>query len=207
MGKVFITGFEPFDGDRQNSSLELIQKLSGEKLAGACIVTKALPCVFGEALDVLLQEINHVQPNVVICLGQLKGAAEITIERVALNLIDARIPDNKGNQPIDVPVIKRGPVAYWSSLPVKAITNELQRNRIPAKVSQSAGTYVCNSVFYGLMHTLITQNRSIRAGFIHLPALPEQVVGSGLPSMHLDLLVKAMRIVIQTVLSHGEDDQ
>lgn len=201
MGKVLVTGFEPFDGDRKNSSLEVIHQLCREKIDGVCLITKQLPCVFGEALADLLQAVDLVQPMAVICLGQLKGAATIKIERVALNLIDARIPDNKGNQPIDVPVIEQGPVAHWSTLPVKAITNELQQHGIPAKVSQSAGTYVCNAVFYGLMHWLTTQKRSIKAGFIHLPALPEQVIGTGHPSMHLDLLVKAMRIVIRTVLA------
>lgn len=201
MRKVLITGFEPFGGDHQNSSLELIRRLHGETVKSATIVTKLLPCVFGEAVDTLLTEIDRIHPESVICLGQSKGATEIALERVALNLIDAQIPDNQGNQPVDVPVLEQGPVAYWSTLPVRAIVKELKQHGIPAKLSQSAGTYVCNSVFYGLMHSVMSRKRPIPAGFIHLPALPEQVIGTGQPSMHLDLLVKALQLIVQTIFS------
>lgn len=201
MGNILVTGFEPFDGDSKNSSLELIQKLDGKKIVGTRVMIKQLPCVFGAALDVLLKAVNNVQPRAVVCLGQLRGSAVINVERVALNLIDARIPDNKGKRPIDVPVIEQGPVAYWSTLPLKAITKELKQNGIPVKISNTAGTYVCNSVFYGLMHSLAVQQRVLPAGFIHVPALPEQVVGTGQPSMHLDMLVEAMQIVLRTILT------
>lgn len=206
MKNVLITGFEPFAGDNRNPSLEVIRALHGEIIDHARVITKELPCVFDESLRVLLQEVERVNPNIVINLGQEKGRSEIAVERVALNLIDARIPDNKGNQPIDVPVIPDGPVAFWSTLPVKAIVQTLQQNGIPATVSQSAGTYVCNYVFYGLMHSIHNRKSSIQAGFIHVPALPEQVVGTKQPSMHIDLMIQAIRLAVQTTLSYASEN-
>lgn len=207
MHKVLITGFEPFDGDGKNPSLEIIRTLHGESIDRARVVTKELPCIFEDSLRVLLQEVEKTNPNLVICLGQSKGRTEIAVERVALNIVDAPIPDNKGKQPIDVPVIQEGPVALWSTLPIKAIVSTLHQNGIPATVSQTAGTYICNYVFYGLMYAFFKRKSRTRAGFIHVPALPEQVVGTPYPSMHLDVMVEAIRLIIQTTLTHKKDIQ
>lgn len=162
MNKVLVTGIEPFDGDAVNPSWQVAQALAGEQIAGAEIAVLELPCVLGQANLQLIAAIEALQPLAVICLGLAGGRAEISLERVAINLIDARIPDNAGKQPIDVPVVAGGPVGYFSTLPVKAAVQQLRRQGIPAGVSYTAGTYNCNHIFYGLRHYLETQHAKVR---------------------------------------------
>ncbi len=166
--QVLVTGFEPFDGELTNPSGEIAQRLHGTRIAGRQVTGIVLPCVFGVSIRQLQHAIRTTNPVLVICLGLAAGRTQITPERVAINVDDARLPDNAGHQPIDVPVVKNGPAAYWSTLPIKAIVAELTAEKIPAAVSQSAGTYVCNHVFYGLMHAL-RRHRAVRGGFIHVP--------------------------------------
>ena len=154
MKTVLLTGFEPFGGDSLNPSEEILRQLHGTTITRHQVVGGLLPCVFGAAIKELKHLIKLHEPVLVVAIGQAGGRAEITPERVAINIDDARIADNAGQQPVDRPIAKDGPAAYWSTLPIKAIVHALQKCHIPAAVSQTAGTFVCNHVFYGLMHAL-----------------------------------------------------
>ena len=187
---ILITGFEPFGGEMRNPSKEIARALDGRVIADCRVAGVVLPCVFREALAELSRQLRVRRPVRVICLGQAGGRAEITPERVAINIDDARIADNAGAQPVDLPVVRGGPVAYWSTLPVKAIVVALQQRDIPAAVSQTAGTFVCNHVFFGLMHAL-RRRRGVRGGFIHVPWLPEQAK-PGQPSLPLATMIDAI---------------
>ncbi len=173
MAGVLITGFEPFGGETVNPSWEVVKQLDGMIIRGQQVVAKQLPCVFGEALTVLKAALETYQPRLTIAVGQAGGRVDITVERVAINVDDARIPDNKGQQPIDEPIVANGPAACFSTLPIKAIVSALRQQGIPASVSQTAGTFVCNHVMYGLLHQL-QGKRGQKGGFIHIPYLPEQ---------------------------------
>lgn len=200
--KVLLTGFEPFGGEAINPSGEIARQLHGTVIAGHRVVGALLPCVFGAAITELKRQLRATKPALVLCTGQAGGRAEITPERVALNVDDARIADNAGCQPIDRPIAKRGPAAYWSTLPIKAIVAALRRRGIPASVSQTAGTFVCNHVFYGLMHELRAQGKR-RGGFIHLPFLPEQAKDQ--PSLPLETMTAAIGVAIETALKVRRD--
>lgn len=200
---ILLTGFEPFDGATVNPSAEIVRRLHGRKSGGNPIAGVVLPCRFREATAVLDREIRRLDPALVICLGQAGGRAEITPERIAINVDDARIPDNAGRQPVDRPIVQRGPAAYWSTLPIKAIVAALRARDIPAAVSQTAGTFVCNHVFYGLMHAL-RRRRGVRGGFVHLPWLPEQA-GAGQPSLPLDVMLRAVEEMLRVTLRRKRD--
>ncbi|GER67749.1 pyrrolidone-carboxylate peptidase [Weizmannia acidilactici] len=193
--KVLLTGFEPFGGDKLNPALEAIKQLDGRNIEGIRIVTQQVPTVFYESIRTVTEAIDRHQPDVVICVGQAGGRAQITPERVAINIDDARIPDNKQQQPVDVPIEADGPAAYWSTLPIKMIVSRLREAGIPSAVSNSAGTFVCNHLFYGVLHYLEKNKKKVRAGFIHIPYIPEQTTENGDPSMALDTIVKALEIV------------
>lgn len=173
---ILLTGFEPFGGDSLNPSWEVAQALNGALVAGARVVSVCLPCRFGESLVVLRRALRVHRPVLVLCLGLAASRAELSLERVAINVDDARIPDNAGQQPIDRPVVAGAPAACFCRLPIKAIVQGLQALGLPAGVSQSAGTFVCNHVFFGLMHALRRRGQ-VRAGFMHLPLLPEMLAG------------------------------
>jgi pyroglutamyl-peptidase len=200
---VLLTGFEPFDGATVNPSAEIVRRMHGRKLGRHAIAGIVLPCRFGEAMTVLKREIRRLDPALVVCLGQAGGRAEITPERIAINVDDARIPDNAGKQPVDRPIVQHGPAAYWSTLPIKAIVAALQARNIPAAVSQTAGTFVCNHVFYGLMHAL-RRRRGVRGGFVHLPWLPEQA-GPGQPSLALEVMLRAIEVTLRVALRRKQD--
>ncbi|WP_206919049.1 pyroglutamyl-peptidase I [Alicyclobacillus suci] len=199
--RVLVTGFDPFGGEQVNPALEAIKRLTGrvieDELGTIHIIPVEIPTVFGASIASLRQAMAANRPDIVICVGQAGGRHHITPERVAINVDDARIPDNAGNQPIDESIVADGPAAYWTGLPIKAIVRALQDAGIPASVSNTAGTYVCNHLFYGLMHLLNTEYPGIRGGFIHIPFLPEQVVDKEAPSMSLDAIVRAIEIAVQ----------
>ncbi|KMW73177.1 pyrrolidone-carboxylate peptidase [Photorhabdus luminescens subsp. luminescens] len=206
MKTVLITAFEPFDGEAINPSWESVRQLQNQQLSGAHIETRQLPCVFNTSLTNLYAAIDEIQPELVIAVGQAGGRSDITVERIAININDARIPDNQGNQPIDTPIVTTGPAAYFSTLPIKAIVSGLQAAGIPASISQSAGTYVCNHVMYGLLHHLALTYPNVRGGFIHIPYLPEQAVKHpGTPSMALETITTALKIAIKQALENRED--
>lgn len=203
MAGVLITGFEPFGGETVNPSWEVVKQLDGMIIRGQQVVAKQLPCVFGEALTVLKAALETYQPRLTIAVGQAGGRVDITVERVAINVDDARIPDNKGQQPIDEPIVANGPAACFSTLPIKAIVSALRQQGIPASVSQTAGTFVCNHVMYGLLH-----RGGPRAGFIHLPFLPEQAIRHpGAFSLKLDDCVAALRLAVELSLTRGKDEK
>jgi pyroglutamyl-peptidase len=203
MRNVLLTGFEPFDGQAINPSEELAREINEATIARHKVVGALLPCVFGAALKELKHQIKLHEPVVVICLGQAGGRAAVTPERVAINLDDARIPDNAGQQPIDKPVVKDGPAAYFSTLPIKAIVHELRKRDIPAEVSASAGSFVCNHVFYGLMHELASHRPGVRGGFIHVPCLPEQTTAG--PSLGFERMTEAVRVAIAASVEYRRD--
>jgi pyroglutamyl-peptidase len=203
---ILITGFEPFGGETENPSWEAVRRLEGEKIDGHKLVPRLMPCVFGKAIARLEEEIEAVDPSIVICVGQAGGRAEISLERVAINLEDARIPDNSGAQPLDRPVIEDGPAAYFSGLPVKAILRDLIEADIPAALSQTAGTFVCNHIFYGACHATQKRRRKIRAGFIHIPFSPAQAARNpGSPSLAIPIVVEALRIAAASTLRNKVD--
>ena len=203
MKNVLLTGFEPFGGESVNPSWELARALNGEVIAGLRVVSVQLPCVFGEALSRLDEALARVKPAVVLAIGQAGGRCDLSIERVAINVDDARIPDNAGAQPIDEPVVPDGPAAYFSTLPIKAIVAGLREAGFPASVSQTAGTFVCNHLFYGLQHRL--DGRGVRSGFMHIPYLPEQAARHpGAPSLPLPTLVAAMRVAVELAVTAEE---
>jgi pyroglutamyl-peptidase len=201
---VLLTGFEPFGGETANASERAVQALHGAALAGHRVVGARLPVTFGDARGTLERLIRQYRPVLVIATGQAGGRAALSLERVAINVDDARIADNAGRQPVDCPVVAGGPAAYFSSLPIKAMHAELARNGVAAEVSQTAGTFVCNHVFYGLMHLLAIDPTlaGVRGGFIHLPWLPTQ----GHPSLPLESAVSGLALAIQTALVHRSAD-
>ena len=202
MTKLLITGFQPFDGESVNPALEVAKGLQGKTINGYEVIAREIPVVRFEALKAVQAAIEELQPNAVITIGQAGGRPDITVERVGINIDDFRIPDNKGNQPIDEPVVTGGPVAYWATLPIKKMVANVKAQGIPASVSNSAGTYVCNHLLYGLLHYRTTQGKTaIPAGFIHIPYLPEQMaVRSGkdaqVATMSLDTLLKGFEAMI-----------
>lgn len=197
MQTILLTGFEPFDQDLVNSSWEAVRQLDGMQLDDDVqIVARRLPCAFATAGEYLTQLIAELSPVMVIATGLGPGRSDISIERVAINVNDARIPDNLGAQPIDTAVVVGGPAAYFTTLPIKAMVKAMRQAGVAASVSQTAGTFVCNQVFYRLQHLLA--GTAVRSGFIHVPALPEQVVGSGQPSMALAILVDGLQVAVRT---------
>ncbi len=201
---LLLTGFDPFGGESLNPSWRLAQALDGQEIAGHRVVARRLPCVFGQALDKLHQCLHDLQPALVLALGQASGRTELSLERVAINVDDARIPDNLGAQPIDLPVLADAPAAYFSTLPIKAMVAALREAGIPAGVSQTAGTFVCNHVFFGLQHAL--RNSAVRSGFMHIPLLPEQAARHPqAPSMSLVTMCQGLRLALQVALQVQTD--
>jgi pyroglutamyl-peptidase len=216
---VLLTGFAPFDKEPVNSSWEVARALNlttlslprsssiGSKGARqAKVLARQLPCEFERALDVLAGLIKRLKPDLILGLGQANSRFDFSVERVAININDARIKDNSGAKPIDTSVVRGAPVGYFSGLPIKAIVHAVRQAGIPSSVSQSAGTFVCNHTFYGLMHLLATEYPDKRGGFIHLPLLPEQAARiPGSPSLGREALIQATRIAIATTLSVKRD--
>lgn len=200
---LLLTGFEPFGGEAANPSWEAVRTLDGETIDGHRVVAVRLPVVFGRSLDVLREALRAHRPMLTICVGQAGGRPRISLERVAINLDDARIPDNDGQQPIDSQVDPHGPPAHFATLPIKAILAALTDAGIPAEVSNSAGTYVCNHVFYGLMQAL---DGGMRGGFVHIPYSPEQAARHpGAPSLPVAMASEALCIALRTALAVRED--
>jgi len=203
---VLVTGFEPFAGELDNPSLEIAHALNGRHIAGHRVVGAILPTEFRRSLAVLGALLRKHRPLLVIAVGQAGGRSQICLERVAVNLIDARIADNAGEQPVDVPVIREAPAAYFSTLPLKAMLQRLGSSGIPASLSQSAGAYVCNQVMFGLLHQLQTQRPRARGGFVHVPFLPQQATRHyNAPSMALATMVEAVTLCIETALTTRDD--
>ena len=200
---VLVTGFDPFGGDALNPSWLIAQRLHRRRVAGHLVQAAQLPTRFDAALPRLHALLAEWRPALVVCLGLAASRGALSIERVAINVLDARIADNVGAQPVDEPVVAGAPVGYFSTLPSKAMRQAMLTAGVPAEVSQTAGTFVCNQVFYGLMHRLATARgfRRTRGGFIHVPPLAEQAP-HGLP---LEQMVEGLRIGIRTALTVSAD--
>lgn len=201
---ILITGFEPFGGDVINPSWEVARSLHGQVIGGATVHARCLPTTFAGAPVALETALATFRPQCVIALGQASGRAEVSIERVAVNLIDARIPDNAGDRLQDVPVRADAPAAYFSTLPIKAMRDALRAAGHPAGLSLSAGAFVCNQLFFELQHRLAGQG--VRSGFIHLPALPEQAARAQpvVPSMGLAAQIDAIRLAVAVAMEADE---
>jgi pyroglutamyl-peptidase len=194
--KALVTGFEPFGGERVNPSGEAIRRLP-QTVGGLRIATQLLPAAYAPSLGLLFAAIAREQPDLVLCLGEAGSRLDLTPERVAINIQDARIRDNDAAHPIDLPVVAGGPAAYFTTLPIKAAVHAMREAGLPASVSNTAGTFVCNHVFYGLMHHAATRGGGFRGGFMHLPYLPEQAASHPkAPSMALDSMLRGIEIVL-----------
>ncbi|MFI7011462.1 pyroglutamyl-peptidase I [Streptomyces sp. NPDC050145] len=205
MTRVLLTGFEPFGGEAVNPSWQAASLVAAAPPDGLDVTAVRLPCAFGDALDALRDAVARTRPELVVCLGQAGGRAGVTVERVAINVDDARIPDNAGAQPIDVPVVPGGPAAYFSTLPVKACVAAMREAGVPAALSNTAGTFVCNHVAYGLGHLLATEFPGVRGGFVHVPWAPEQVVDGGAPALPAEVVASGVRALLLAAASTRVD--
>lgn len=192
MKTLLITGFDPFGGATVNPSWEAVNKLP-DRIGGFALCKLEIPTVFEEAAALVIRKAEEIGADVVISVGQAGGRSAVTPERVAVNLRDARIPDNRGNQPDEAPVISGGATAYFSTLPVKAMARAIEEAGLPGKVSNSAGTFVCNDVLYTLLHHF--HGTDTRVGFIHVPWLPAQ----GTPALPLDDTIRALTAAIEAI--------
>ena len=197
MSGVLITGFEPFGGDPRNPSGEIARLLDGRSIAGRRVVGVELPCAFGRSRRRIETLLDAHRQELVVSIGLAANRAEITPERVAINVSDARIADNDGRRPVERPVIRGGPAGYWSTLPVRAIVRSLNRAGFPAAISNTAGTYVCNHVFFATMHVL--RRRRTRAGFIHIP-WPSDWAGKSRSTMTFAEMVRAVELAVRVSL-------
>jgi len=209
MMKILVTGFDPFGGEKINPALETIKRLP-DTILGAQIIKLEIPTVVGKSLAKIAEAVEKENPDVVLSIGQAGGRSEITVERVGINIDDCRIPDNEGNQPIDEPVVKGGPAAYFVTVPIKAIVENIKAHNIPASISNTAGTFICNHVCYGVAHLAAARTaagKPMKSGFIHIPFLPEQVIGKPAltPSMSLETIVSGITHALEAIVEHGSD--
>ena len=202
--KLLVTAFTPFDGEKINPALEAV-KLVKDRIGNLLIVKLEVPTVFGKSIDTVREAIEREKPDFVLSIGQAGGRAEICPERVAINLDDARIPDNEGNQPIDEPIFPDGENAYFSTLPVKAMVEAIRKEGLPSSLSNSAGTYVCNHLMYGVLYYL-DKRPVIKAGFIHVPYIPEQTKNKKeMPALELSEIVRGLEAAITAIAINGTD--
>ncbi|HEL2411979.1 TPA: pyroglutamyl-peptidase I [Streptococcus suis] len=204
--KIIVTGFDPFGGEPINPALETIKSLP-KTIAGAEIILVEIPTVFDKAADVLEEKMAEHLPDAVLCIGQAGGRVDLTPERIAINQDDARIPDNEGQQPIDRTIRADGQPAYFSTLPIKAMVEAIHRIGLPASVSNTAGTFVCNHLMYQALYLAEKQFPKTKVGFLHIPFLPEQVVDKpGLASMSLNDIVRGVEVAIGAIVEYRDKE-
>jgi len=202
---ALITGFDAFGGESLNPSWQICEQIAPE-VSGVRIKTCRVPCDFEQAIEVVAQAIERHRPSFVICLGQAGGRAGLSVERVAINVSDARIGDNAGKRPIDEAIVPQGPQAYFATLPIKAMVEAIRAAGVPAAISNSAGTFVCNHLMYGVLHYVGANAPATRAGFIHVPYSEEQVIDKpAVPAMSLASMVKGIEAAIVAVDRHAVD--
>lgn len=201
--KLLITGFNPFGGESVNPAFEAVRLLPDE-IAGFELCKLEIPTEFIRSGVILKGALRTEQPDTVLCVGQAGGRTAVTPERVAINLMDARIPDNTGYQPIDEPIAPDGPAAYFSTLPVKAIAERIQSAGLPAVVSNTAGTYVCNNLLYTLLHTAALEYPGLRGGFLHVPYAIEQLPGKPGDTFGMKLcdIARALTCAVEAIAEH-----
>jgi len=203
--KALVTGFDPFGGDSVNPSSLAVSRLK-TKIGPVSVSTAVLPTSYARSAAVLRDAIEETRPGIVLCVGQAGGRTELSLERVGINVQDARIPDNDRHQPIDLPVRADGPAAYFATLPVKACVAEMRKAGLPAGVSNTAGTFVCNHILYSLMDIIASHPGNMRGGFLHIPYVPEQVARlGGAPSMAVDDIVRGIEIIVATSAARTAD--
>lgn len=203
--KICITGFDPFGGEKINPAFEAV-KLLPDEILGNPILKYEIPTVFHKSIEKVKEILEAEKPDIFICVGQAGGRFDLTVERVAINLDDARIGDNEGNQPIDEPIISHGEAAYFATVPIKAMVQEIRKNGIPASVSNTAGTFVCNHIMYGLLYHLKKSHPNARGGFIHVPFLGEQVLQRpNTPYMSVEDIKKGLEASILACVLYQED--
>ena len=200
--KIIVTGFDPFGGEKINPSIECVKALP--EIEGVELFRVELPTVFKESAIRLNEVINDVKPDAVLCVGQAGGRPGVTMERIAINVDDARIPDNISQQPIDEAIQLDGEAAYFTTLPIKRIVNAIRKAGIPAEVSNTAGTFVCNHIMYQALFTATKADKSFKAGFMHIPFIPEQTTEK--PSLPLEESTKALQIAIKTIRDYLHDE-
>ena len=204
--KILVTAFDPCGGERINPALEAV-KLMRDQIEGAEIVKLEIPTVFHKSIEKVKAAILSENPDVVLSIGQAGGRFEVTPERVAINVDDARIPDNEGNQPLNQPIFENGEPAYFATLPVKAIVEAIQAEGLPASLSNSAGTFVCNHIMYGVLYHISKMGKPIRAGFIHVPFTPEQVAKRPTPAPSLSAvdICRALEAAVAAIVRNESD--
>ena len=201
--KILVTGFAPFGGERINPSWEAVRRLP-DRIGGAELIKHEIPTEFNASGAVLHGLLEQLRPDAVLCVGQYGGANCIRVERVAVNLRDARIADNGGKQPMDESIVPGGPDAYFATIPTRKIVDALREQNIPAQLSYSAGTFVCNNLLYCALHESAQRYPALRCGFVHVPYLPEQAKDGNAPSMSLELMVKALETAVEVIVG-GEE--
>lgn len=204
--KLLLTAFDPFGGDHINPALEAVKRVA-DQVGELQVVKLEVPTVFEKSIQVVVDAIEREKPDAVLCVGQAGGRFDLTTERVAINLDDARIPDNEGNQPVDKRIRDNGKNAYFATLPIKAMVSAIRAAELPASVSNSAGTFVCNHLMYGVLHHLSECRPDIRGGFIHVPYIPGQVIHASetVPSMALCDIVRGLEAAIVAIGQHDQD--
>ncbi len=203
--KALVTGFDPFGGDSVNPSSLAVSKLK-KRYGSLQVHTAELPTSYAKSAGVLRAAIEKIRPDIVLCVGQAGGRTELSLERVAINVQDARIRDNDGKQPIDKPVVAEGPTAHFATLPIKACVAGMRKAGLPAGVSNSAGTFVCNHIFYALMDIAAAHPIPMRGGFLHIPYVPEQAARlGGAPSMAIDDIVRGIEIILEVSAARTSD--
>lgn len=204
--KILVTGFDPFGGESVNPAYEAV-KLLPDEIAGAQIIKMEIPTVFSKSGPAVEAGIEKYQPDVVINVGQAGGRSCVTVEKVGINLAQARIPDNAGEQPMDVPLQEDGETAYFATIPVNAIVENVRAHGLPCHISFTAGTYVCNCVMYNVLYLTKKKYPGIRAGFIHVPFACGQVVDkpNGTPCMSLTDIAKSLEYAIEATVKHEVD--
>jgi len=201
--KLLLTAFDPFGGESVNPALEAV-KLVGQ-VDGVDIIKLEVPTVFGRSLEIVTAAIDTHGPDAVLCVGQAGGRPELTPERIAINIDDARIPDNAGNRPIDVPVDPEGPAAYFSTLPIKAMAAKIREAGLSASVSNTAGTFVCNHLMYGVLHHLARNHPGTRGGFLHVPFAEGQTKNA--PCLPVTDIARGIEAAVEAIRDYGKDIQ
>lgn len=203
--KILVTGFDPFGGEKINPAIESVKKLPNT-IAGADIIKLEIPTVCRKSLAKIKEAMEQHHPDVVLSVGQAGGRFDITVERIGINIDDCRIPDNEGNQPIDEKIYPDGPDAYFATLPIKAMVSAIKEAGLPASVSNTAGTFICNHVLYGVRYLCEHEFPGTKSGFIHIPFMTSQVTNKpNMPSMNLDDIVKGLTVAIETIVKTQED--
>ena len=203
--KLLLTAFDPFGGEPINPALESVKKVA-DRIGGVEITKLEVPTVFKKSIDIVKAEMDRLHPDVVLCIGQAGGRFDVTPERVAINIDDARIADNEGNQPLSTPIFEDGDPAYFSTLPIKAMAQAIREAGLPSSVSNTAGTFVCNHLMYGVLYHIHHSHPNMKGGFMHVPYIPQQVLNHpSTPYMSIADIARAIEAAIGAIATTSQD--